>query len=99
LTRRLLALRRASTALSAGGYRSLDSPEECFVYLRQLEHEQRVVALNFGSQPRLVQIDGTVLLSSYLDREGSLPGELALRPAEGVIIAPVSGNVDGPIRA
>lgn len=40
LTRRLLALRRASPALSVGRYRPLDGvdvPEGCFVYLREAE--------------------------------------------------------------
>ena len=51
LTRRLLALRRASPALSVGRYRPLDGadvPDDCFVFLREADSERLLVALNFA---------------------------------------------------
>ena len=93
LTRRLLALRRASRALSAGRYRPLDDadvPDDCFVYLREADSERVLVALNFADGERMVRLpDGEceVLASTHLDREAPVEGRsLPLRAAEGCVI-------------
>ncbi|MCC7368665.1 MAG: DUF3459 domain-containing protein [Chloroflexi bacterium] len=101
LTRRLLALRRGSAALSVGSYRPLDGaglPADCFVYLREADGrresdgagERLLVALNFADGERVVQgPEGAaeVLVSTHLDRAGPLDGSsLTLRPFEGCII-------------
>jgi hypothetical protein len=45
------------------------------------------VALNFTNQPRTIEIQGTIRLSTYLDREGEqAQGKLELRPDEGVVV-------------
>ncbi|GBD85358.1 oligo-1,6-glucosidase 1 [bacterium BMS3Abin02] len=81
----LLRLRRRTPALRAGAYRSLDAPPGCFVYERSLGPDRFIVALNFEAEPRTVNVEGTVLLSTGLDRDGwSLQHEL--RPNEGLII-------------
>jgi glycosidase len=93
LTRRLLALRRSSAALSRGAYRSLDVPgalSECFLFERVAGDERLLVALNFSDQSQRVPLpDGqrvSLLLSSLLDREGAgSQTELDLRPSEGAI--------------
>jgi alpha-glucosidase len=92
LYRKLLWMRRHSPALYGGHYQPLDAAADCFVYLRAAESERRLVTLNFSSQPRKLQLSlqekGELLLSTYLDREGSARlAELALRPYEGVIVA------------
>jgi alpha-glucosidase len=93
LTRRLLALRRASPALARGSYRSQDwsgvSPE-CYLFVRQSDEERVLVALNFSDQPQRIPLpDGlraTPTVSTRLDRKGSGPlSALDLRPAEGCI--------------
>ena len=93
LTRRLLALRRASPALSVGGYQPLDGegvPDDCFVYLREADEDRVLVALNFSDGERLLRLpdgDCEVLVSTHLDREGSGDGRsFRLRAAEGCVI-------------
>ncbi|HWN71629.1 MAG TPA: alpha-amylase family glycosyl hydrolase [Haliangium sp.] len=93
LYRRLLALRRSSPALSAGGFRTVLRDGPVFVYRRDTGEQHLLVALNFGAEQRAVVLDipgygaGSLLLSTHLDREGEqVGGELALRGDEGVVI-------------
>jgi alpha-glucosidase len=94
LTRRLLALRRASPALARGSYRSVDWPgvsEDCYLFLREAGDERLLVVLNLAEQPQRVSLpDGLharPALSTYLDRDDTGPlTELALRPSEGLIL-------------
>jgi alpha-glucosidase len=85
LTRRLLAVRRASPALSMGSYRALDNaPEGCFVFVRESGPERALVALNFSTREVEVRLpEGELLVSTGLARQ-SLDGHL--RPAEGVVL-------------
>ena len=85
LTRRLLAVRRASPALSVGSYRALEGvPEACFVYQRESAKERVVVALNFSAHPVEVHLPaGELLVSTGMDRETL---DSRLRPAEGLVI-------------
>jgi alpha-glucosidase len=93
LTRRLLALRRASPALSAGRYQPLDEadvPDDCFVYLRAADRERVLVALNFAEGERLLPLpddECDVLVSTRLDRQGPAGSRsLTLRSSEGCVI-------------
>jgi alpha-glucosidase len=104
LTRRLLALRRASPALARGSYRPLDWPgvsEDCYLFLRADGDERLLVALNFGETPARVRLpDGlraASLLSTHLDTPASPPpfDRLRLRAAEG-IVARVAGPAFAP---
>ena len=65
--------------------------EQCFVYLRQFDHERLLVALNFSEEPQLVRIaepgEGQILLSTSLNRKEHV-NTMALRldGHEGCII-------------
>ena len=88
---RLLQYRRSSTALQGGGYRAVETNDDCFVYLRQAGAERRLIALNFAGETRQISIPGEtrgqVVLSTYLDREGDESlAALQLRAHEGVIV-------------
>ena len=83
--RRMLALRKVTPALKMGAYRSLDGPDDCFVFERSDSVERYVVALNFGGTDRRIEIPGTVVLSTRLDMEGPVD-HLDVRPHEGVVV-------------
>ncbi len=84
--RRLLAVRRATPALQLGAYRSLDAPEDVYAYLRELDGERVLVALNFGeTEQRLPTEGGEVLVSTH--RSGRVEaGELVLAPDEALVV-------------
>lgn len=93
LYRRLLAYRKTCPALQLGKYRPLDPvPQECFVYLRELEGENRLlVALNFSTKECRLNLgpngDGYLVISTAMDRSESVSlADLKLRGREGVIV-------------
>jgi alpha-glucosidase len=93
LYRRLLALRRASPALIAGGLQTVLRDGDVFVYRRDTADQHLLVALNFGAEPRTVELGGVIAggklaLSTHLDRQDQeVGGQLELRGDEGVVIA------------
>jgi alpha-glucosidase len=99
LYRRLVRYRRGSRALRRGDYRSLDAPEDVFVFQRSVPGERLLVALNFSSHPVSVTVDGMpptgrVEMSTRPDRETGREvclSPLTLAPDEGLI----AGLVDG----
>jgi alpha-glucosidase len=95
LYHRLLGYRRITPALIEGSYFSLDyTPENCFTYIREIEGQRRLIALNFSTDNKtlvfagVVKSDsGRVVLSTNLDREETVDlRSLHLRPNEGVIV-------------
>jgi alpha-glucosidase len=94
LYRRLLQLRRGSSALRQGAYASLTSaPDGVFAYLRTTSDEQLLVALNMTSDPvRFAATPqgagGQLELSTDPGRHiGQVPlAALDLGPDEGVIV-------------
>ena len=59
LTRRLLALRRVSPALSVGRtgrWTGPDVPDDCFVFLREADAERMLVALNFSDRAQRIDL-------------------------------------------
>ena len=92
LVQTLLTLRRSLPALTVGSQQSIDQPNPtCFVYLRQHGRQRYLVALNFSSQEQVVTLpeqgQGRLLLSTYLDHEGSIAlGEMHLCSNEGLLI-------------
>jgi alpha-glucosidase len=94
LYHRLLAYRHVQVSLHSGRYRALDvTAENCFVYLRETDDEQHLIALNFSNESRTVSVanprGGRLVLSTYLDTPSDSKLSLqsiALRPNEGVII-------------
>src|SRR5262249_4480732 len=67
--RRALAVRRATPALQLGSYRSLETPEGVYAYLRELDGQRVLVALNFTAAAQPLSLDmqaaaGDTLLST-----------------------------------
>lgn len=90
LYRRLIAARRSSPALVAGAQRLLDSPDGVLAWERTEGDDVRVVAVNFGPDDAILDLDGTwtvAVASAGADEEaafsGTVPAESAvlLRPA------------------
>jgi alpha-glucosidase len=92
LYRALIGLRRKLPQLVSGDYVPIAAEGDLLLYRRQSEGEAVVVALNLGAEPISIAseaagLDGEILLSTFLDREGeSIQGALDLRGNEGVII-------------
>ncbi len=92
LTRKLIALRRATPALHSGSYQPVGkTPGDCFVHLRQHSSQRRLVAINFSGKEQTLRLPelgtGRVILSTHLDREE--PAALStfrLRGHEGCIV-------------
>ena len=93
LYRRLIALRRATPALSGGSYRPLAQSGTGFAYERAGSGAVLVVALNFGAASLEISLKSMpygsrVVLGTKPGREGEAVGErLILHPDEGVIIS------------
>ncbi len=91
LYRRLIALRRASPALSLGEVEVLRAEDGVLAYERRSGEERMRVVLNLTPEPRRMAIDGawTRLISTAGEGEGSpAAGELVLAADEGVVLRP-----------
>ena len=88
LYRRLIALRAELPVLVLGKIEDLAAENNVLRYCRIHADERLQVLLNLSHEPATVSVqDGTILLSTFLDREGrEAPGTIHLRPAEGVIL-------------
>ena len=91
LYRALLKLRKSIPALRIGSYAPIDAPKSCYAYLRQIQDEKVLIALNFSLQVQSISLPepetAQVLLSTHLDREGeTFLGNLELRSNEGLIL-------------
>ncbi|MFI6902401.1 alpha-amylase family glycosyl hydrolase [Nonomuraea sp. NPDC050394] len=93
LYRRLIALRRASPALRAGEYRSIEAGPGVYAYLRSAPGERMLVALNFSSRlvsftPRALPAEGRAELSTGKRLTGTRVSlaPLTLAPDEGLIV-------------
>jgi alpha-glucosidase len=92
LYRALIGLRRKRPQLMSGEYVPIAAEGDLLLYRRQSEGEAVVIALNLGAEPVSIAseaagLDGEILLSTFLDREGeAIQGALDLRGNEGVII-------------
>ncbi len=93
LYRELLVLRRAEPALAIGDYRPLGVTADLLAYERALAGRRLAIVLNFSGheqvfRPTRTRLQGRLLLSTHLDREGEkVDGRLDLRPNEGCIVA------------
>lgn len=99
LTRALLRLRRAESALHRGDYATIpNTPPSVFAYTRSQGGRRLDTALNFGEQEVEVPLPpgGTVTLSTRLDRQDEpVTGSLTLRPHEGCVVASINqGTVE-----
>ncbi|MBS1968579.1 MAG: DUF3459 domain-containing protein [Chloroflexi bacterium SZAS-1] len=93
LFRALVALRRALPTLHIGSYATFAcTPSSVFAYLREHGGERVLIVLQFGAEPCVIDtavlgVRGEVLLSTYLDRIGSIPlDQIQLRAHEGLIV-------------
>lgn len=91
LYRRLIAFRRAHSALSIGSYISFAGNDRVFAYERRHRGERLLVALNLGHEASEIALpsgmSGCVLLSTRSDRQvESVEETLLLGADEGVII-------------
>ncbi len=88
-TRDLIALRRRTTELVEGAYRSLASPDGVWAWVRG---NDTTVAVNLSDAPATVDLEGMVAIATRRERDGSrVDGRLALEPWEGVIVTSSHG--------
>jgi alpha-glucosidase len=94
LYRRLLALRRASPALSQGSYRPVGATRNVLLYLRELGDERFLVAISFGEEGVDVPAEhGRIAVASSAHREGeAVGGTLRLEAGEAVVVRLATGN-------
>jgi glycosidase len=87
--RRLIAVRKGSTALRRGSFTSLpESTDEIFAYRRESKEETMTVALNFGADSATVAIGrGRFVFSSHdPGRDDTVDGPVEIAPGEAVIV-------------
>ena len=89
LYRCLLRLRRENFALHSGDVSGVSEDDGVLRYTRSSAGQMLQVLLNFAGEPRTVNgVQGKVLLTSFLDREGeSIAGTASLRPNEALVIS------------
>jgi alpha-glucosidase len=90
LYRRLLALRRSSSALRIGSFLTHPaSTDEVLAYRRESDDETITVALNFGAEEATVSLGVCTVVFSTVDPERSdrVGNGLRLAPYEGVIVS------------
>lgn len=88
LYRKLLWYRKTHESLAVGRYETVPSPAGTFVYLRQSGDERHLVALNFSDDPASLDLTETaqIVLSTGLDRSGTVTGTLELAGSEGILL-------------
>lgn len=90
--RRAIWYRKRTAALTHGTYTPVEGPPDTFIYRREHGSSRCVVALNFASEGRTVQLPGLggarLSLSTDPDRSEGALGAAAVRlgPCEGVVV-------------
>lgn len=87
--RALIALRRASPALTRGSITVCSSDGDILAYQREEGDARILICLNFRDAPHTLPLDapGTILLSTTLARKGDVTvGRLSLSANEGVVV-------------
>ena len=88
----LIKVRRGEPALEVGELEPIDTDGDLLTYVRREGESAFLVALNFGSEPQVMDLsdkatDGRITLSTGLDRAGeSVRGVLHIRPDEGLLL-------------
>jgi alpha-glucosidase len=88
----LITVRRGEPALEVGTLEPIDREGDLLTYVRRAGESAFLVALNFGSEPQVVDIsdrfsEARITLSTGLDRAGeSVRGVLHLGPDEGLLV-------------
>jgi len=92
LYKALIRLRKKLPQLMSGGYLPIAAQGDLLLYRREGVEGAVVIALNLGAEPVSIAsdaagLDGEILLSTLLDRQGEkIQGVLDLRGNEGVIV-------------
>jgi alpha-glucosidase len=91
LTRALIALRRASAALSVGALRLLEAEGDVLAYERRAGRERFFIVLNFSMRDAAWEmpenVTGEIVLSTRNGGGGQdAAAEIRLRPDEGIVI-------------
>jgi alpha-glucosidase len=92
LYRRLIALRRATPALSVGSYVGLEAHGDVLAYMRTYAGQRCLVVLNLAPHPQVFEspqktFHGHIVLSTHVDRaDETVHGTITLRGDEGVIL-------------
>jgi alpha-glucosidase len=92
LYRRLIAVRRSSTALLDGAYSTVMVRPNLFVFARIEANERMLIMLNLGGDAVMVEPGenvwmGTIAASTAEDRDGEIvSGSVMLSPHEGVVV-------------
>jgi alpha-glucosidase len=90
LYRDLIAVRRASPALSGGDWKPVEAPKDVIGFRRSTASDQRVILVNFAGRTQKVPVDGGWVVELASDRAGEgetygglVPGDAAviLRPS------------------
>jgi len=88
----LINVRRGEPALEVGELERIDTAGDLLTYIRRDGESAFLVALNFGSEPQVIDIsakagEGRITLSTGLDRAGeSVRGILHIHPDEGLLL-------------
>ena len=88
----LINVRRGEPALEVGELERIDTAGDLLTYIRRDGESAFLVALNFGSEPQVIDISdkaggGRITLSTGLDRAGeSVRGILHIHPEEGLLL-------------
>jgi hypothetical protein len=87
----MLSFRRAHPVLQTGRYRPWpEQPEDCYLYLRESPDQTYLICLNFSGEAQTLDSlpleNAQRLLSTHLEREGTLELPLTLEPNEGCIL-------------
>jgi alpha-glucosidase len=87
LYRQLIAFRRKTPALVSGNISDVSAIGHVLTYERAQGSEKLAISLNLGREVQQIShAAATIILSTHLDRSGeNVAGNLALRPAEGLI--------------
>jgi alpha-glucosidase len=85
LARDLISLRRGSSDLTAGSYKSLDSEDQVWCFARG---DHTIVALNLGDDPSDIEgLNGSIRISTDRHRDGEpLDGAVVLQGWQGIVI-------------
>jgi len=98
LYKSLISLRKKLPQLMSGDYVPIAAQGDLLLYRRQRDGTGVVIALNLGAEPVSIAsgaagLDGEILLSTFLDRQGEkIQGVLDLRGNEGAIIGASLGT-------
>ncbi|MGB6555712.1 MAG: alpha-amylase family glycosyl hydrolase [Candidatus Binataceae bacterium] len=87
--RRMIRVRRESPALETGDVKILEAPEDCLIFARTAGISRAIVALNFSTETREIEVPrAKILISNDSGRApGAISGTVQLAPLEAIVLA------------